>query len=97
MDWIAGLKISQLGMRAFQQVGQYLKPTTRFVQAFGKMATKSLFQVELPILQKIADGEAIIVDLGIENGYIILLYDDVPLGIGFYINGAVINHFLSNF
>ena len=83
------MKVCQVGMRAFQQVGRHIKPTTRFVQVFGTLATKAVLPLDAYSLQKIVRGETISVDLGIENGYIILCYEDYPLGIGLFIDGGV--------
>lgn len=86
----AHLKVSRVGLRAFRRVGQFIKPTTRFIQIFGRFATKAVFPMDKAQLRKLVlDGE-IPVDLALEKGYVILtLEDDVVLGLGFYINGAI--------
>jgi NOL1/NOP2/fmu family ribosome biogenesis protein len=87
---ISRLKVSQVGMRAFQQVGRYIKPTTRFVQIFGKLATKAVVRLDAYRLQSIVKGEPMSMDLRLENGYIILFYEDHPLGVGLYIDGGIL-------
>jgi hypothetical protein len=37
----SALKVSMVGMKAFQKVGAFTKPTTRLIQALGPRATKS--------------------------------------------------------
>lgn len=86
---VSKLKVSQVGMRAFRQVGQYVKPTTRFVQLFGKLATKAVVPLDIESLLGIAKGEPIMVDLKVENGYVILSYEGYPLGVGLYVDGGV--------
>ena len=76
-------------MRAFQQVSQYIKPTTRFIQFFGRLATKAVLPLDASSLQRIIKGEPMMVDLKLDNGYIILCYEDCPLGVGLYIDGSV--------
>ena len=39
----AHLKIKRLGIKAFQEVGRFMKPTTRIIQCFGHLAKKSCF------------------------------------------------------
>ena len=84
------MKVCQVGMRAFQQVGQHIKPTTRFVQVFGMLATKAVLPLDAYSLQRIVKGETMSVDLRLENGYIILCYKDYALGVGLFIDGGVL-------
>ena len=84
------MKVCQVGMRAFQQVGRHIKPTTRFVQVFGMLATKAVLPLDAYSLQRIVKGETMSVDLRLENGYIILSYKDDPLGVGLFIDGGVL-------
>ena len=35
------LKVSRVGMKAVVRVGRFLKPTTRFIQSFGSLATRA--------------------------------------------------------
>jgi len=86
----AHLKVSKVGLRAFRKVGQFIKPTTRFIQAFGRFATKAVFQMDRPQFEELVLTGEIPVDPGLEKGYVILtLEDDVVLGLGFYIHGAI--------
>ena len=86
----AHLKVSKVGLRAFRKVGQFIKPTTRFIQAFGKFATKATFQMDMSQFETLVLKGEIPVDLAMEKGYVILkLADDVVLGLGFYIDGTI--------
>ncbi len=86
----AHLKVSKVGLRAFRKVGHFIKPTTRFIQAFGHFATKAIFQMDVPQLETLVLTGEIPVDLTLEKGYVILtLEDDVVLGLGFYIHGTI--------
>jgi len=42
----AQFKVSIPGLRAFQQINRFVKPTTRFIQIFGRMATKAMLNIE---------------------------------------------------
>lgn len=86
----AHLKVSKVGLRAFRKVGQFIKPTTRFIQAFGRFATKAVFQMDMPQFRALVLTGEIPVDPALEQGYVILkLENDVVLGLGFYIHGSI--------
>ena len=86
----AHLKVSKVGLRAFRKVGQFIKPTTRFIQAFGRFATKAVYQLDMPQFKTLALAGEIPVDLALEKGYVILtLEDDVVLGLGFFIHNTI--------
>lgn len=77
-------------MKAFQQVGQFLKPTTRFIQLFGSWATKSTLVVSESELVRIQQGEVLYPDLELAQGYVILKLDEARIiGLGLYVNGRV--------
>ena len=83
------LKVSSLGMRAFNQVGDFIKPTTRLIQTYGKNATKAKMTVSEEDLRRLLGGEGIAVDMGLENGYVILCHHGHPIGLGLAVNGTV--------
>ena len=90
LAYASRLKVSQVGLRAFQMVAGFVKPTTRFIQSFGRFATKGKLHVTLEQLHALVKGEKIEVDIRLENGYVILTldHDRVP-GLGLYINGVI--------
>jgi len=84
------LKAVQAGLRSFQRVGEFIKPTTRFIQSFGRHATKARLPVSMMQLRDLVRGERIRVDMPIDNGYVILVSgEDHILGLGLYVNGNV--------
>lgn len=84
------LKVSKVGVRAFQRVGSYVKPTTRMIQNFGHRATKARIEIDEEQLSMLLSGEKLSVDLAIDRGYVILtLKDNRILGLGFFVNGSV--------
>ncbi len=86
----AHLKVSKVGLRAFRKVGQFIKPTTRFIQAFGRFATKNVLQIDMTQFKTLVLNGEIPVDLALDKGYVILtLADDRILGLGFYIHGTI--------
>ena len=86
----AQLKVSKVGIKAFQKVGAFVKPTTRMIQAFGHTATRARVEVDEKQLQSLLADEALPMDLSLEKGYVILsLGKDLILGAGFYGQGKV--------
>jgi len=86
----AHLKISKVGLRAFRKVGHFIKPTTRFIQAFGRYATKGVFHMDTLQFRTLVQTGEIPVDLAMEKGYVILsLEDNVIPGLGFYAQGIL--------
>ncbi|MEJ2588534.1 MAG: hypothetical protein P8165_13325 [Deltaproteobacteria bacterium] len=86
----AHLKITKAGLRAFQRVGAFIKPTTRFIQLFGRHATRGIYPLNRGQLKALIAGDEIPVDLEMDKGYVILTLErgDV-LGLGFFINHAI--------
>jgi NOL1/NOP2/fmu family ribosome biogenesis protein len=85
-----GLKVAKAGLKAFRKVGAFMKPTTRMVQIFGKAAVRARIELDEDRLVRLMAGERIEVDLGIDNGYVILsLGENRILGLGLYINGRI--------
>ena len=90
MQNAAHLKVSKVGLRAFRKVGQFIKPTTRFIQNFGRFATKAVYDMEMGQLKTLVLTGEIPVDLNLEKGYVILtLEKDCILGLGFYIHDTI--------
>ncbi len=79
-----------MGMKTFQKVGQFLKPTTRFIQVFGRLATRAALVISEGQLKDLLEGEGLCLDLDIEQGYVILKLDEKRvLGLGLYVNGTL--------
>ncbi|VBB43144.1 conserved hypothetical protein [uncultured Desulfatiglans sp.] len=86
----ARLKIEQAGLKAFQQVGAFVKPTTRFIQLFGHLATRARVVVDREMLARLTAGERIPVDSAAGQGYLILEYAEGGiLGLGFLKDGLL--------
>lgn len=77
-------------MKAFQTVGRFVKPTTRFIQLFGSRASKSIVSVTEEELQSLLRGEGIPAREPLENGYVILaLHARTTIGLGILIRGII--------
>jgi NOL1/NOP2/fmu family ribosome biogenesis protein len=86
----AGLKVVKAGLKAFRKVGAFMKPTTRMVQLFGRDATRARIELDEDRLARLTAGERLKVDLGIDNGYVMLSFGGSRiLGLGLYINGQI--------
>lgn len=84
------LKISKVGLKAFQKIGAYIKPTTRMIQIFGNAATRAKVEINEGQLQHILAGGKISIDLDLGTGYVILtLGRNQILGLGLYLNGKI--------
>ncbi len=84
------LKVSKAGLKAFQRVGAFVKPTTRMIQVFGHAATKARFEINEEQLARLLAANELNVDLGLDKGYVILtLRQNRILGLGFFINGKL--------
>jgi len=87
---VSRIKVSRVGLKAFRKVGQFVKPTTRFIQTFGKFASRRVFQVSPETLSKLVAGEEIPVAQDYEKGYVILAINKTCiLGLGFFIHGRI--------
>lgn len=93
---ISHLKIKRLGIKAFQEVGSFMKPTTRIIQYFGHLATKSVFDIDKDQLKKLLKGEYLPYDKDISNGYVILSLNGQVLGLGLLIRGEIRSQLPSN-
>ncbi len=83
------LKVAGVGLKAFQRVGKFVKPTTRMIQMFGHMATRARVEMDEVQLQKLVGGEPLNVQLEVEDGYVILSLEDRVLGLGLLMEGKV--------
>lgn len=78
------LKSVQAGLKAFERVGSFIKPTTRFIQIFGSYATKAVVKIDRLELGSLLGGERISADHGWEQGYVLLAlngYGIIGLGL----------------
>ena len=77
-------------MKAFQKVGQFLKPTTRIIQLFGPHATRAKIMISEEDLLELQKGNYLDRPLDMDNGYVILCLDENRvLGLGLYVNGRI--------
>jgi len=83
------LKVSQVGLKAFDRVGKYLKPSTRMIQFFGHYATKSLYDLTESELKKLLKAEPLEVTSGMEEGFVILRFRENALCLGLLMQGKI--------
>ncbi len=83
------LKVHKTGLKAFTSIGDFIKPTTRFIQSFGHMATKGRVDINKHELRILVAGEKVIADTNLENGYVILVHNGSVLGLGLLIDGII--------
>lgn len=85
----ASLKVSQVGLKAFDQVGKHLKPTTRMIQVFGHHATRGIFELGHDAFERLVRGELVKTSHDLEDGFVILRLGEKVLGIGLLIRGTI--------
>jgi NOL1/NOP2/fmu family ribosome biogenesis protein len=90
LELASEFKVFACGIKAFQRVGRFLKPTTRLMQLFGKEANSCIVDVTAENLRSFVKGEGIPSDLETENGYVLLrFHGNYDLGLGLLIRGIV--------
>jgi NOL1/NOP2/fmu family ribosome biogenesis protein len=86
------LKSVQAGLKAFERVGSFIKPATRFIQLFGCHATKAVVKIDRFKLRRLLGGERIIPDYDWGKGYVILAVDGYGvIGLGLLVGGQVMS------
>ena len=83
------MKVKITGMKMFQEIGEFIKPTTRFIQMFGDKATRAVLEIGEQELRDLAAGKYLYRDMDIDNGYVILSMNNSILGLGLLINGTI--------
>ncbi len=89
VEQISHLKVSIVGMRAFNQIQEFLKPTTKFIQVFGRLATKRVYPIETVQLELLLNGKSISGLKDERDGYVILCFKNQPIGLGLLLKGAI--------
>jgi len=89
LEKAGALKISFVGLRAFTKIGQFIKPSTRMIQVFGKNATKSRLEIGKEDMMRLLNGVTLDIESQQEDGYVILSYEGDTLGLGLLLNKLV--------
>lgn len=84
------LKVWRVGLKAFQEVGRFIKPATRMIQLFGHRAEKAVLEIDMDDLNRLRKEGHIEVRMGIDNGYVILSCRSGVLGLGLLIDDRLI-------
>ncbi|MBN1102174.1 MAG: hypothetical protein JXL84_02040 [Deltaproteobacteria bacterium] len=82
-------KVFAFGIKAFQRVGRFIKPTTRIIQIFGAQAVKAVVTVSVEELPFLWEGKGFRLKEDLEDGYVILTVNGRILGLGLSIQGWV--------
>jgi NOL1/NOP2/fmu family ribosome biogenesis protein len=91
MERFLHLKVWRVGLKAFQEVGGFIKPTTRMIQLFGARAEKAVLEISEEDLYGLIKEGRINKDMGIDNGYVILSFRGGVLGLGLLIDGRILS------
>jgi NOL1/NOP2/fmu family ribosome biogenesis protein len=83
------LKVTQVGLKAFDKVGRHLKPATRMIQLFGHHATKGVYQLREGDFERLLRGEPLEVKSTMEDGFVILRLTAHVVGVGLLLHGKI--------
>ena len=83
------LKVRQVGLKAFDRVGKYLKPATWMIQLFGHHAKRGVYWLSDDEFNRLLRGEPVTVAEGMEDGFVILRLREHVLGVGLLLQGTV--------
>ncbi len=89
-DKLKELTPETVGLLFLREVSHYLKPTSAFLQRFGRWANKNVVEItreQFNLLEKRKKIEPI--DLPIEPGYVILKHEGWILGCGLYLSNKL--------
>lgn len=89
LDSAFRLKVSMVGMRAFQIIGSFIKPSTRMIRFFGRWASRARIDLNREQLVALLEQGSLKVDLRVEDGYIIMGFKGRILGIGLLLRGKL--------
>lgn len=76
-------------MRAFNQIQEFVKPTTKLIQVFGRFATKRVYSIDSVQLHVLLNGKTLSGWADDPDGYIILSFKKQPIGLGLLIKGTI--------
>jgi len=82
-------KVSMAGMRAFQIIDDFIKPSTRMIQIFGHLATRSKVDLDKGQLATLLEDGLLETDLELTSGYVILCFKGKALGMGLFLRGQL--------
>ncbi|MFD1562476.1 hypothetical protein ACFR99_02690 [Haloarchaeobius amylolyticus] len=87
------IEIEAIGMTCLRTRQEHWKPTTDFVQRFGRHATDCVIDLEREQARRFATGEDQELDWDGDWGYLIAAHEVAgelePLGIGLYVHGEL--------
>jgi NOL1/NOP2/fmu family ribosome biogenesis protein len=83
------LKVTQVGLKAFDMVGKYLKPATRMLQLLGHHATKAVCDLTEADFERLLRGESLRAEGTLEDGFVILRLGGHVLGVGLLMQGTI--------
>jgi hypothetical protein len=86
------LSPESVGLLFLRKIKDYLKPTSTFLQRFGKYATKNIVQLNENQLKSLQENKKIPIELSISPGYVILRDENWILGCGLYLNGYLFSY-----
>jgi len=86
---IAHIKQVRAGIKAFQKIGEFVKPATRMIQQFGHLASRAVFEIDHADLETLVNNGEIACNLELDNGYVILRLKGKIMGLGLLINSMI--------
>lgn len=92
LNLLKKLSPEAVGLIFLRKVSNYLKPTSTFLQRFGKYATKNIVELNEDQLKLLQSNYKIPISLPLEEGYVILRDENWILGCGLYVKGHLYSY-----
>ncbi|NPV13886.1 hypothetical protein HPY86_03015 [candidate division WOR-3 bacterium] len=86
------LKPLRRGIRLCRLFPHSVKPTTFAMQILGKSAQKNLIEVNDEQAKGLINGSSIEIDAGVENGFVLIVWQGFVLGVGLYKKPVLKSH-----
>lgn len=80
------------GIRLCRLFPHSVKPTTFAMQILGKSAQKNLIEVNDDQAKGLINGSSIEIDTGVENGFVLIVWQGFVLGVGLYKKPVLKSH-----
>jgi NOL1/NOP2/fmu family ribosome biogenesis protein len=83
------LKIVRKGIRLARVFAHGIKPTTNAMQVFGRSATRNIIALDVQQAHAFIQGAALPVESQAEPGFVIVMLDGLPVGVGLFKQGVL--------
>lgn len=86
---LKGLIPEVVGLLFLRRVSHYLKPTSSFIQRFGRYATKNIVTLTKEELSVFREKNSLEINLELTPGYVVVKDENWIIGCGLYLPGKL--------